>query len=184
MTTEQKLKAIIQKQVDKGFKDNTALLCHDSAVFSINKGGMVSLKSGSAVYYYNHILQILLNTDALKAIYWQPVPKAAFELSTRESRIRQISYLIIDAYHSGKGNNYEEAINAAFELRDDSTIKEVRLYEGNFIDGNITFVDKDSLYSKSHRKDDILDTKYSLTEDNLNKLIKPGGFVDSDNNPI
>lgn len=128
MNSEDKLKAIIEAQGDLNgelvwFERGDHRLCADFIL------GCKDHKSEKNQVWgtYTHVLAILLDTEGSKAAYGEvgvckdcgeDYAELEHSCDTCDGieRYGYCSRTILDAWHSGKGNNYKEAINTAYDL--------------------------------------------------------------------
>ena len=102
-TTEERLKAIIEKHEEGGYMRWSILKER-----KIDRDGRIFIEPHSDESY--SVLEILQDTKGLKACYGEE------ESSGLVPHYNWVSHEILDAYHSGEGNNYKEAVKCAYEL--------------------------------------------------------------------
>ncbi len=112
MTHEEKLKAIIEAQIEGGYKQWKLILSAlDDGIpstfnFLLEFEGKKKRISAS-------LLEILLDTQGLKAVYGEGI--------VDDGNLPIESWLVVAkqihiAWHSGEGNNWQAALNTAYEL--------------------------------------------------------------------
>jgi len=104
LTSEQKLRAIIERQGSGGYvgycpfvDGRETLLLH----------GVLSDDTGFSML----VLPILLDTQGSKAAYGDEIPN-----DTTTEWWGSISHNILDAWHSEEGNNWQKAIDVAYSF--------------------------------------------------------------------
>jgi len=123
---EEKLKAIIEAQVKGGCgRYDTRwneVIDEDGTIWKYGDDAEQNLEG--------HILEILLDTEGCKACYGEEnvtyktgrgVTKILLDAIIENKRPKKwegASYLILDAWNEGEGNNWEEAIETAYDLLD------------------------------------------------------------------
>ena len=130
MNLEEELKAVIEAQVEGGYykfkwvahKYYTILHIQDEYVSYLESSNFARKINESEPYGEQssyHILEILLDTEGLKAAYGKE-PHTNYYLGMhREDGYKEFEYnsiRILEAWNSEAGNNYKAAINTAYEL--------------------------------------------------------------------
>lgn len=107
MTHEEKLKRVIKAQVKGGYGEYFYITEYD--------------ENDDWEGLWEHILNILLDTQGLRAAYgeetaYETVRNVNGDIKIMHDNWRLASHQILDAWHSGEGNNYKEAISVAHSL--------------------------------------------------------------------
>ncbi len=108
MTHEEKLKAIIEAQVRGGYKEYSYIIERKwgDGPFHWLRGKHFTDPNGIR---YDSILEILLDTQGLKAIFPRACVVGGVNWFIASEKI-------ISAWHSDNGNNWEAAIDTAYDL--------------------------------------------------------------------